>query len=90
MTARDRLNVALAAVLATLAEAPDGEAPQGIVAAALLHQEVPFETIRAVLVGGGLVECEGNVMRITERGRAIAGKINEADRRRAERSSGTA
>jgi hypothetical protein len=83
MTARDRINIALAAVLSTLAETPDGEAPQGILAAALLHQEVPFETVRAILVAGRLVECEGSVMRITERGREMARRINEAaaDRR---------
>ena len=78
LTMRDQINVALAAVLTTLAEAPDGEAPQGIVAAALLHQTEPFETIRAILCAGKLVECEGNVMRITDRGREIAAQINAA------------
>jgi hypothetical protein len=88
MTTRDDLNIALGAVLVTLAESPDGEAPQGILAAALLHQNVPFDVIRAILVASGLVECQGDVMRITARGREIAAKINEAGGRRAKRSSG--
>jgi hypothetical protein len=54
----------------------DGPAPQGIIAAALLHREVPFATIRAILVAGKLVECEGEMMRNTERGREMAARIN--------------
>lgn len=77
---RNQINVALCALIATLADA--GEAPEGILYAALqardpnLYDLRTFESLVELMVGGGLVRrAGGHVLRVTEKGRAVGRQI---------------
>ena len=77
---RDTLNRYLAAVLTTLRESDD-EAPSGILYAALMAHGCShgdFMTVQAMLVSSGLATLDGDMLALTDAGRAIADKINAA------------
>jgi hypothetical protein len=79
---RDQVNRILAAVITTLAEVPDGEAPSGIILAGLMHDGVTSDDwrgLRDILIAGKLVEPKpGHVLAITAKGRELAQKIRDS------------
>lgn len=76
---RTKANQILAAVLTTLDEVPDGEAPSGIILAGLMHDNVTADDwrgLRDILIAGELVEPKpGHILAITTKGRELAQKI---------------
>lgn len=75
---RDKVNALLAAILCTLAEVRDGEAPAGHLYAALMGEcdLQTFQALTGILQRGGLTEDRGGcVIGITQKGRELAADI---------------
>ncbi len=75
---RNDLNVLLCAILATLAEFPEG-APSGVMFAAVSQSArgslEDYQTAIAVVKGGGLATERDRVLTITPKGREVVSKI---------------
>lgn len=74
---RDELNVALAAVLDTLAEFPEG-ALASTIYMALGHDMSKWELVRNVLVSARLVKITSHLVTITAEGMKIVAKMRAA------------
>ena len=73
-----RTMVAVAAILATLAEVEGGSSPASILYVGLGMDHSFYVSVQVILASAGLVTVCGNVVTITETGRALAVRINTA------------
>ena len=81
-----QINIVLCAILETLDESSDGAPETILYLAAQQHApDVDWQQIRYVLVSSRLVTESGNVLAITDRGRAVA-KMSRDFRAKAARS----
>lgn len=74
---RERLNVLLAAILTTLHEQPKG-CPESTIYQAMGMNLQDYMDVRSVLVVAELVQIEHNWVKLTDKGRELAVKIEKA------------
>ena len=80
MTNRKHVNTVLCAILSTMNEISDGEAPEGIIFAVLADKITAddWKGLRDILIAGKLCEAASNhVLRITAKGRELAKKADD-------------
>lgn len=68
----DRAKLDVAAILVTLLEVGDVPTPESSIYLAMRMEHGRYQTVRHVLVQGGLVTCKNSVMRLTAKGRTTA------------------